>query len=103
MRKVWDDGVPKRFYAPLWPDPRPTGTDLFQARIKLGATQFQFAEWLGISDSQYRLWEKADSTPIPHPCIARTVDYIVRIPQKDLDYGREIKRDLSSYPRSKER
>lgn len=100
MRKVWDDGLPKRFYAPLWPDPRPTGTDLYQARIKLGATQFQLAEFLGISDKTFRNWEKGGK--IPNPCVARQVHFIVCIPQKNLDHGREIIRDLSSYRRSRE-
>lgn len=63
-----------------WPDPRPTGLDLYAFREKVGITQHQAAEYFNCSRTTIGKYEKLGHTfLIPNAPMAREIDSLLRL------------------------
>lgn len=83
MSRGLEFGVKSGFVLQVWPDPRPTGLDLYAFREKMGMTQYQAAEWFTKNRTTIWRWEKAGHRfLIPDPAMAREIDSFLRLKTK---------------------
>lgn len=79
MRRGLEFGVKSGFFLEPWPDPKPTGQDLYAFREKMGMTQHQASEWFGKGLRTIIRWEQLGHRfVIPDAAMAREIDNFLR-------------------------